>query len=48
MVDRIVLGRVDQRLEDFLKIIQASDLSALSNTLDEEMVGFIRRILNDR
>ena len=48
LVDRIVLGKVDQRLEDFLKIIQASDLSALSNTLDKEMAGFIRRILNVR
>ena len=38
-------GRVDQRVEDFLKIVQASDLHALSNTISEELVGFVRRML---
>ena len=45
MVERILHGQVDQRLEDFLKIVQASDLSALSNTISEELVTFIRRML---
>jgi hypothetical protein len=45
LVERIIQGRMDQRLEDFLKIVQASDLSALSNTISEELVDFIRRIL---
>ena len=38
-------GQVDRRLEDFLKIVQASDLSALSNTISEELVFFVRRVL---
>lgn len=45
LVDKIMQGQVDQRLEDFLKIVQASDLSALSNTISEELVSFIRRVL---
>ena len=46
LVDRILHGRSDKRLEDFLKIVQASDLSSLANTLDDEMVGFIRRLVS--
>jgi hypothetical protein len=45
LVERILHGQLDQRLEDFLKIVQASDLSALSNTISAELVDFIRRIL---
>lgn len=45
LVERILQGQADQRLEDFLKIVQASDLSALSNTINEELVAFIRRML---
>lgn len=45
LVEKILHGQVDQRLEDFLKIVQASDLSALSNTISAELVGFIRGML---
>ncbi|MCH8744265.1 MAG: hypothetical protein IIB31_01305 [Chloroflexi bacterium] len=45
LVDKILHGQVDQRMEDFLKIVQASDLSALSNTISEEMISFLRRLL---
>ena len=45
LVERILLGRKDERLEDFISIVQASDLSALSNTLDPELVAFIRTML---
>ncbi|MDA0735382.1 MAG: hypothetical protein O2909_12660 [Chloroflexi bacterium] len=45
LVDKILQGQVDQSLEDFLKIVQASDLSALSNTITEELASFIRRVL---
>ena len=45
LVERIMRGDRDQRLEDLLKIIQASDLAALCNTLSPELVGFIGRIL---
>ena len=46
MVERIIQGQADQRLDDFLKIVQASDLSALSNTITVELVAFIRRMLS--
>ena len=46
LVDRILHGQSNQRLENFLKIVQASDLSALANALDEEMVHFIRRLVS--
>ena len=45
LVQRIIHGQVDTRLEKFLKIVQASDLSALANTLDDELLTFIRRLL---
>ncbi|MCH7620916.1 MAG: hypothetical protein IH870_03365 [Chloroflexi bacterium] len=45
LVEKIMRGERDQRLEDLLKIIQASDLSALCNTLSPELVGFIGQIL---
>ena len=45
LVERIMRGERDQRLEDLHKIIQASDLAALCNTLNPEFVGFIGQIL---
>ena len=45
LVDRILEGRSDRRLDDLLKIVSASDLSALSNTLDFELVEFIHQVI---
>ena len=45
LVDRILNNMVDERLENFLKIVRSSDLSALSNTISDELVVFIRRLL---
>ena len=45
LVERILHGQADGRLDDFLKIVQASDLSALATTLNQEMLDFIRRLL---
>ncbi len=47
LVERILHDRVDERLDSFLKIVQASDLRALSNTLNEELGLFIRQLLRD-
>ena len=47
LVERILEDRVDQRIEYFLKIVQASDLSALSHTLDAELALFIRELLRN-
>ncbi|PKB73007.1 MAG: hypothetical protein BZY75_04090 [SAR202 cluster bacterium Io17-Chloro-G7] len=46
LVERILQGRRDERLDDLLKIVQASDLSALSNTISSELVGFIQGIIS--
>ena len=35
----------DPRLDDLIKIVQTSDLSALSNTMNRDMADFIHRIL---
>ena len=46
LVERIIEGQADERLGEFIMIVQASDLSALSNTLTPELVTFIRRVLS--
>ena len=48
LVGRIIHDRTDKRLEYFLKVVQASDLSALSNTLDDELASYIRRLVRDQ
>ena len=48
LVGRIIHDRTDKRLEDFLKVVQASELSALSNTLDDELASYIRRLVRDQ
>jgi hypothetical protein len=45
LVERVLEGNNDQRLGDFMTIVQASDLSALSNTLNEDLLAFIRQLL---
>lgn len=46
LVEQILQGKQDERLDDLLKIVQASDLSALSNTMTAELVGFIQGIVS--
>ncbi|MBM3941540.1 MAG: hypothetical protein FJ316_01165 [SAR202 cluster bacterium] len=46
LTQQILNGQADHRLDNFLKIVQASDLSALSNTISPEMVAFIRNMLS--
>jgi hypothetical protein len=45
LVERVLEGNNDQRLNDFIAIVQASDLSALSNTLNEDLLAFIPQLL---
>ena len=47
LVERILQDKIDKRLENLLKIVQASDLSALSNTLNEELTRFISQLLTN-
>jgi len=45
LMGKIIQDADDPRLDDFIRIVQTSDLSALSNTLNQDMVDFIRRLL---
>ena len=45
---RILDGRAGRRLDDFRKMVHASDLSALANTLDGDMAQFIRRLVTSQ
>ena len=45
LVQRILHDRVDQPLENLLKIVQASDLTGLSDVLDYELAVFIQELL---
>ena len=45
LVERVLEGNNGQRLNDFIAIVQASDLSALSNKLNEDLLAFIRQLL---
>ena len=45
LVELVLEGNNDQRLGDFMTIVQTSDLSALSNTLNEDLLAFIRQLL---
>ena len=39
-------GRTDERWLEFLQIVQASELSSLANTLDKDLVSFIKQVLD--
>jgi len=39
-------GRTDERWLEFLQIVQASELSSLANTLDNDLVAFIKQVLD--
>ena len=46
LVEKALAGRADERWLEFLQIVQASELSSLANTLDLELVSFIRQVLD--
>ena len=46
LVQKALAGKADRRWREFLEIVQASDLSSLANTLDSELVSFIRQVLD--
>lgn len=45
LVGKIIEDTTGPRLDDLLNIVQASDLSALSDTLNDDLLAFIRRVL---
>ncbi|PKB78130.1 MAG: hypothetical protein BZY88_19850 [SAR202 cluster bacterium Io17-Chloro-G9] len=45
LVGKIMQETDDPRLDDLIRIVQTSDLSVLSNTLNQDMADFIHRLL---
>ncbi|MEE8465908.1 MAG: hypothetical protein V3S68_05470, partial [Dehalococcoidia bacterium] len=45
LVEKVLSGRTDERWREFLEIVQASELSSLANTLDSDLVSFIKEVL---
>ncbi len=46
LVEKALAGRADERWQDFLKIVRASELSSLANKLDNDLVTFIKQVLD--
>ena len=46
LVEKALAGRTDERWLEFLQIVQASELSSLANTLDKDLVSFIKQVLD--
>ena len=46
LVEKALAGRADERGQEFLQLVQASELSSLANTLDNDLVTFIKRVLD--
>ena len=45
LMGKIIQDADDPRLDDFIRIVQTSDLTALCNIMNRDMVDFIRRLL---
>ena len=46
-VRQILAESGERRIDQFIKVVQTSDLSALVNTIDEELVEFVRSLLGE-
>ena len=46
-IRQILAQSGNERVDQFIKIVQTSDLSPLVNVMDEEMVGFLRTFLTE-
>ena len=44
-IRRILAQRKEARVEQFLQVVQASDLHGLANVLDDELVAFLKELL---
>jgi hypothetical protein len=42
LVEKALAGHADQQWQEFLQIVQASELSSLANTLDNDLIVFIK------
>ena len=46
LVTKALTGTAHERWQEFLQIVQASELSSLANTLDDDLVSFIKQVLD--
>ncbi len=46
LVGKVLHGATGSQFDEFLRIVQASELTALSNTLDPELLAFIQSVLD--
>ena len=46
LVGKVLARKTNDRWREFLQIVQASELSSLANTLDSDLVSFIRQVLD--
>ncbi|MBC8279978.1 MAG: hypothetical protein H8E48_04255 [Chloroflexi bacterium] len=46
LVEKTLTGNTNERWPEFLQIVQASELSSLANTLDNDLVTFIKQVLD--
>ena len=46
LVEKVLSGKTAERWREFLQIVQASELSSLANTLDSDLVCFIKQVLD--
>ena len=46
LVSKVLHGGTGSQFEEFLKIVQAGELNALSNTLNPELLASIRSVLD--
>ena len=45
-MDKVLTDRKSERWQEFLEIVQASELSSLANTLKPSLVSLIRQVLD--
>jgi hypothetical protein len=46
LVEKTLAGQSIERWTEFLQIVQGSKLSSLANTLDNDLVTFIKQVLD--
>ena len=46
LVEKALAGHAGEKWQEFLQIVQASELSSLANTLDNDLVTFIKQVLD--
>jgi len=46
LVEKVLEGHTNERWNEFLQIVQASKLSSLANTIDRDLISFVKEVLD--